>query len=100
MSKENRLRKLGISSDLCGFYYILDACDYIEKNDLKNPFKILITVELYPYIARKRETTPVRVESAIRHAIEKSYNSGKLKEYYEKSPNNKTFLIDFTRNYI
>ena len=33
-----------------------------------------ITKELYPEIARKYETTPSRVERAIRHAIEVSWN--------------------------
>ena len=33
---------------------------------------------LYPTIAKKHQTTPSRVERAIRHAIEVAWNRGKL----------------------
>ena len=37
-----------------------------------------ITKELYPSIAKKCNTTPSRVERAIRHAIEVAWNRGKI----------------------
>jgi two-component system response regulator (stage 0 sporulation protein A) len=37
-----------------------------------------ITKELYPTIAKKCNTTPSRVERAIRHAIEVAWNRGKV----------------------
>ena len=37
-----------------------------------------ITKELYPAIAYKNNTTPSRVERAIRHAIEVAWNRGKI----------------------
>jgi len=37
-----------------------------------------ITKELYPTIARKCNTTPSRVERAIRHAIEVAWSRGKV----------------------
>ena len=37
-----------------------------------------ITKELYPSIAKKCNTTPSRVERAIRHAIEVAWNRGKV----------------------
>ena len=37
-----------------------------------------VTKELYPSIAKKYNTTPSRVERAIRHAIEVAWNRGKL----------------------
>ena len=37
-----------------------------------------ITKILYPGIAKKFDTTPSRVERAIRHAIELAWNRGKL----------------------
>lgn len=37
-----------------------------------------ITKELYPSIAKKCNTTPSRVERAIRHAIEVAWSRGKV----------------------
>ena len=37
-----------------------------------------ITKELYPSIAKKCNTTPSRVERAIRHAIEVAWSRGKM----------------------
>lgn len=37
-----------------------------------------ITKILYPTIAKKYETTPSRVERAIRHAIEVAWSRGKM----------------------
>lgn len=37
-----------------------------------------VTKELYPAIAEKNNTTPSRVERAIRHAIEVAWNRGKI----------------------
>lgn len=37
-----------------------------------------ITKQLYPDLAKKYNTTPSRVERAIRHAIEVSWNRGKM----------------------
>ena len=37
-----------------------------------------ITKELYPEIAKRFETTPSKVERAIRHAIEVAWNRGKI----------------------
>jgi two-component system response regulator (stage 0 sporulation protein A) len=37
-----------------------------------------ITKELYPAIAKKCNTTPSRVERAIRHAIEVAWNRGRV----------------------
>ena len=37
-----------------------------------------VTKELYPSIAKKYNTTPSRVERAIRHAIEVAWNRGQV----------------------
>ena len=37
-----------------------------------------ITKQLYPTIAKKYDTTPSRVERAIRHAIEVAWSRGKM----------------------
>ena len=67
------LHSLGIPSHIKGYLYIRDSIDLMYNN----PSMIgAITKELYPEIALKYETTSSRVERAIRHAIEVSWNRG------------------------
>ena len=55
------------------FQYIRDGVEIIfERPDVIGG----ITKELYPELANKFETTVSRVERAIRHAIEVSWNRG------------------------
>jgi len=73
------LHSLGIPSHIKGYQYIRESIILIYKN----PYIIGgITKELYPEIAIKYKTTPSRVERAIRHAIEVSWNRGDY-EYME-----------------
>ena len=46
----------------------------LEDMDILNA----ITKQLYPAIAKKYDTTPSRVERAIRHAIEVAWSRGKM----------------------
>lgn len=67
------LHDLGIPSHIKGYQYIRDSIYMIYEN----PSLIGgITKELYPDIAKKYHTTISRVERAIRHAIEVSWNRG------------------------
>ena len=67
------LHELGIPSHIKGYQYIREAVGII----FDNPDVIGgITKELYPELARKYSTTVSRVERAIRHAIEVSWNRG------------------------
>ena len=67
------LHSLGIPSHIKGYMYIRDSIDLMYNN----PSMIgAITKELYPEIASKYDTTSSRVERAIRHAIEVSWNRG------------------------
>ncbi len=69
------LHELGIPSHIKGYQYIREAVNII----FKNPEVIGgITKELYPELATKFSTTVSRVERAIRHAIEVSWNRGNL----------------------
>ncbi len=69
----NLLHSLGVPSHIKGYQYIRDSIIKMYENpDLIGA----ITKELYPSIAAKYETTPSRVERAIRHAIEISWNRG------------------------
>ncbi len=67
------LHELGIPSHIKGYQYIREAVSVI----FERPETIGgITKELYPELAEKFNTTVSRVERAIRHAIEVSWNRG------------------------
>ncbi len=67
------LHELGIPSHIKGYQYIRDGIGII----FERPETIGgITKELYPELASKYNTTVSRVERAIRHAIEVSWNRG------------------------
>lgn len=67
------LHELGIPSHIKGYQYIREGIGIIYEH----PETIGgITKELYPELANKFETTVSRVERAIRHAIEVSWNRG------------------------
>lgn len=67
------LHELGIPSHIKGYQYIREGVSVIFDNP-----EIIggITKELYPDIASKYSTSVSRVERAIRHAIEVSWNRG------------------------
>ena len=67
------LHQLGVPSHIKGYQYIREGIIMLYEN----PNMIGgITKELYPEIASKFDTTVSRVERAIRHAIEVSWNRG------------------------
>lgn len=67
------LHELGIPSHIKGYQYIREGIGII----FERPETIGgITKELYPELAQKFDTTVSRVERAIRHAIEVSWNRG------------------------
>lgn len=67
------LHELGVPSHIKGYQYIREGIILIYDNP-----SIIggITKELYPEIANRFDTTVSRVERAIRHAIEVSWNRG------------------------
>lgn len=67
------LHSLGMPSHIKGYSYIREAITLLYENpDLIGG----ITKILYPEIAKTFDSTPSRVERAIRHAIEVSWNRG------------------------
>lgn len=67
------LHELGIPSHIKGYQYIREGIGIVfERPDTIGG----ITKELYPELASKYDTTVSRVERAIRHAIEVSWNRG------------------------
>ena len=73
ISITNILHELGVPSHIKGYQYIREGISIVYNNpDVVGG----ITKELYPEIAVKYDTTVSRVERAIRHAIEVSWNRG------------------------
>lgn len=69
------LHEIGVPAHIKGYTYMRDAIKMvINDNELLGA----ITKELYPNIAQKYNTTPSRVERAIRHAIEVAWTRGRV----------------------
>lgn len=64
---DDTLKLLGVPCRLDGFDYLSTAILYCLENYGE---KMCFNKELYPYIAKKYDSTPSRVERSIRHAIE------------------------------
>ncbi len=71
----NILHEIGVPAHIRGYHYMREAIIMaIGDIDVLN----YITKELYPSIAKKCNTTPSRVERAIRHAIEVAWSRGRI----------------------
>ena len=69
----NILKKLGMPAHIKGYRYVRDAIIFaFEHPDTMDK----VTKVLYPTIAKHFDTTPSRVERAIRHAIEVAWDRG------------------------
>ncbi len=66
---------IGIPAHIKGYHFLREAIKMVvENNDVINR----ITKELYPSIAKKFNTTPSKVERAIRHSIDVAWSRGKV----------------------
>ena len=71
----NIMHEIGVPARIKGYQYLRDAIMMVVKDlDIINS----ITKQLYPSIAREYNTTPSRVERAIRHAIEVAWSRGQV----------------------
>lgn len=69
----NLMHELGIPAHIKGYMYLRTALALaVEDMDILNG----VTKQLYPDIAKMYNTTPSRVERAIRHAIEIAWSRG------------------------
>ncbi len=69
------MHEIGVPAHIKGYQYLRDAIMMVVKDlDVINS----ITKLLYPSIAREYNTTPSRVERAIRHAIEVAWSRGQM----------------------
>ncbi|MCG0274996.1 MAG: sporulation transcription factor Spo0A [Thermosediminibacteraceae bacterium] len=73
MEITNIIHEIGIPAHIKGYFYLREAIAMVVNN-----VELLgaVTKVLYPTIAKKYNTTPSRVERAIRHAIEVAWNRG------------------------
>ena len=94
------LHGLGVPSHIKGYQYIREGVILMYENpDIVGA----ITKELYPEIANRFDTTVSRVERAIRHAIEVSWNRGDIDlmeevfghsvDYDRAKPTNSEFIV-------
>lgn len=71
----NIIHEIGVPAHIKGYQYLRDAI-ILSVNDME--MLNSITKILYPTIAKRHQTTPSRVERAIRHAIEVAWSRGKM----------------------
>ena len=69
------IHEIGVPAHIKGYHYLREAI-ILAVNDIE--IINAITKVLYPTVARKFQTTPSRVERAIRHAIETAWNRGDI----------------------
>ena len=71
----NIIHEIGVPAHIKGYQYLREAIVMsVTDMEMLNS----ITKILYPGIAKKYQTTPSRVERAIRHAIEVAWNRGNI----------------------
>ena len=69
------IHEVGVPAHIKGYQYVREAIMItVENMDVINS----VTKVLYPEVARRFQTTPSRVERAIRHAIEVAWDRGDL----------------------
>lgn len=69
------IHEIGVPAHIKGYQYLREAIMMsVEDSEMLGS----VTKILYPTIAKKFQTTPSRVERAIRHAIEVAWSRGKM----------------------
>ena len=71
----NMIHEIGVPAHIKGYQYLREA---IMMSVTDNTMISSITKILYPTIAKRFQTTPSRVERAIRHAIEVAWSRGRM----------------------
>ena len=71
----NIIHEVGVPAHIKGYQFLRDAITLVVSN---KEYLNAVTKELYPTVAAMNNTTPSRVERAIRHAIELAWNRGRI----------------------
>ncbi len=80
ISVTNTIHSVGVPANIKGYQYLRDAIIMsIKDSELINA----VTKQLYPKVATRHNTSPSRVERAIRHAIEVACIRGNEEELYK-----------------
>ena len=93
------IHEIGVPAHIKGYQYLREAIILtINDMDMINA----VTKVLYPEVARKFNTTPSRLERAIRHAIEVAWDRGDIEvlqkffgytvSYIKGKPTNSEFI--------
>ena len=69
----NIIQQVGIPPNIFGYYYVRDAVMMV-LDDIE--ILLHITKSLYPMIAKKHNSTPTKVQRAIRHAVAIAWDRG------------------------
>lgn len=67
------LNAFGTPRNILGYGYLRTAIEIVYEHS-----HIKLTKQLYPIIAKKYETTDSKVERAMRHAIERTWDCGNI----------------------
>jgi len=71
----NIIQEIGVPAHIKGYQYVREAIVLaVKDNEVINA----VTKVLYPAVAKRFNTTPSRVERAVRHAIETAWDRGDL----------------------
>lgn len=71
----NHIKAIGITANIRGYHYLREAILLVHEDfDLMSQ----LTTNLYVSVAKKYNSTPQRVERAMRHAIETAWNKGNI----------------------
>ena len=68
------IRKFGVTSNYKGYYFVADAIE-LAMNSQGKP--IMITKDIYPYLAGKYNTTTMNIEHDIRTVISVCWETNK-----------------------
>lgn len=86
---------LGIPQKNCGFTYIIDAVNYINQQEVMEK---TFSKSVYPYIAKKYNTTSNQIESSIRTAIQHcTHNYLYTSLFGNENVKQKAFLIGLAK---
>lgn len=72
------LKEIGVPAHLKGYECLRACIAYVIEHG-----RCPITNELYPVVAKKLNTTPSKLERAIRHAVEVSFDRADIDELYK-----------------
>lgn len=69
------IKSIGITANIMGYHYLREAILLVHED-----FELMsrLTTGLYVSVAQKYNSTPQRVERAMRHAIETAWNKGNV----------------------